>query len=77
VTLNRADLNQVMMGVASFDDLLVSGKARFEGDRNGFDRLRSILSSVHANFEILPGIPGKVPTPAPKPFEVRDLLEYD
>jgi len=77
VTLNRADLNQVMMGVASFDDLLASGKARFEGDRSGFDRLRSILVPFTPDFEILPGTAAKAPTPSPKPFEVRDLVDYD
>jgi alkyl sulfatase BDS1-like metallo-beta-lactamase superfamily hydrolase len=77
VTVNRADLNQVMVGQASFDDLLATGKARFEGDRSGFDRLRSILVPFTPDFEILPGTAAKVPTSAPKPFEVRDLVEYD
>jgi len=77
VTVNRVDLNQVMMGQASFDDLLASGKARFEGDRSGFDRLRSILVPFTPDFEILPGTAAKAPTPAPKPFEVRDLVDYD
>jgi alkyl sulfatase BDS1-like metallo-beta-lactamase superfamily hydrolase len=69
VTVNRADLNQVMMGVASFDDLIRAGKARFEGDRTGFDRLRSILVMFTPDFEIMPGTrPQKATTP-PKPFQ--------
>ena len=55
VTVNRADLNQVMMGQASFDDLIASGKARFDGDRSGFDRLRAMLVPFTPDFEILPG----------------------
>jgi len=77
VTVNRMDLNQVMMGQASFDDLIASGKARFEGDRSGFDRLRAILVPFTPDFEILPGTAAKASTPPPKPFEVRDLVEYD
>lgn len=77
VTVNRADLNQVMMGQASFDDLIASGKARFDGDRSGFDRLRAILVPFTPDFEILPGTAAKTLTPAPKPFEARDLVEYD
>jgi linear primary-alkylsulfatase len=77
VTVNRADLNLVMMGQASFDDLIASGKARFEGDRSGFDRLRAILVPFTPDFEILPGTAAKAPTRPPKPFEVRDLVEYD
>jgi alkyl sulfatase BDS1-like metallo-beta-lactamase superfamily hydrolase len=77
VTVDRSDLNRVMMGQASFDELLASGKARFEGDRSGFDRLRSILVPFTPDFEILPGTAAKAPTSAPKPFEVRDLVDYD
>ena len=33
LTLNRADLNRVMLGVATFDSLAQEGKARFDGDR--------------------------------------------
>ena len=74
ITVNRADLNQVMMGVASFDDLIKAGKAKFEGDRKGFDQLRSILVAFTPDFEILPGTAAKKPTKAPKPFEIPELL---
>jgi alkyl sulfatase BDS1-like metallo-beta-lactamase superfamily hydrolase len=74
VTVNRADLNQVMMGQASFDDLIKAGKAKFEGDRKGFDQLRGILVPFTPDFEILPGTAPKKPTNAPKPFEVRELV---
>ena len=77
VTVNRADLNQVMMGQSSFDDLIAAGKARFEGDRTGFDRLRATLVPFTPDFEILPGTAAKVPTTPPKPFEVRDLVDFD
>ncbi|MCU0232756.1 MAG: MBL fold metallo-hydrolase [Thermoanaerobaculales bacterium] len=75
VTVNRADLNQVMMGVASFDDLIAAGKATFEGDRTGFDQLRSILVPFTPDFEILPGSAPERPSDPPKPFELRDLLQ--
>ncbi|HXX10462.1 MAG TPA: alkyl sulfatase dimerization domain-containing protein [Burkholderiales bacterium] len=77
VTVNRADLNQVMMGLASFDDLIKAGKAKFEGDRSGFDRLRSSLVRFTPDFEILPGTAAKKHSNAPKPFEVRELVEVD
>jgi alkyl sulfatase BDS1-like metallo-beta-lactamase superfamily hydrolase len=74
VTVNRADLNQVMMGMASFDDLIKAGKAKFDGNRAGFDQLRSILVPFTPNFEILPGTAPRQQADAPKPFEVRDLV---
>jgi alkyl sulfatase BDS1-like metallo-beta-lactamase superfamily hydrolase len=77
VTVNRADLNQVMMGQATFDDLIAAGKAKFEGDRTGFDQLRSILVPFTPDFEILPGTEPATKSEAPKPFEVRDLTDPD
>jgi len=66
-----------MIGQASFDDLIASGKARFEGDRSGFDRLRAILVPFTRDFEILSGTSAKTPTTPPKPFEVRNVLDID
>ena len=74
VTVNRTDLNQVMSGQASFDDLIGAGKAKFEGDRGGFDRLRAMLVPFTPDFEIMPGTAAKSPISAPKPFEIRDLI---
>ena len=77
VTVNRADLNQVMMGIASFDDLIAAGKAKFDGDRTGFDRLRASLVLFTPDFEILPGTAPKQRTAPPKPFEVRQQIDLE
>jgi alkyl sulfatase BDS1-like metallo-beta-lactamase superfamily hydrolase len=74
VTVNRSDLNQVMMGQATFDDLIAAGKAKFEGDRSGFDQLRSIIVPFTPDFEILPGTAPQQRVEPPKPFEVRNLV---
>ncbi len=55
VTVNRADLNRVMMGVATFDQLADEGKARFEGDRTVIHKLRDLMVGFTPDFEILPG----------------------
>lgn len=75
VTVNRSDLNQVMMGLKTFDDLIREGKATFAGDRTGFDRMKEILVVFTPNFEILPGTAPKIHENGPKPFEMRYLLE--
>jgi len=75
--VNRADLNQVMMGLASFDDLIKDGKAKFEGDRSGFDQLRSILVPFTPDFEILPGTAPQQHANQPKPFEVLEQIDLD
>ena len=84
ITLNRADLNGVMMGTSSFDDLIKAGKAKFAGDRKPFDQLRGILVSFAPNFEILPGTAAPTtaaadtkPNEEAKPFKVPDLLPAD
>ena len=77
ITLNRADLNTVMMGTSTFDDLLKAGKAKFDGDRKGFDQLRGLLVAFAPNFEILPGTAAKMPSKGLKPFEMPDLAPPD
>ncbi|MBL8413991.1 MAG: MBL fold metallo-hydrolase [Propionivibrio sp.] len=74
ITLNRSDLNQVMMGASTFDDLINVGKAKFEGDRKPFDQLRSLMVVFRPNFEILPGTAPISPSTGGKPFEVPELL---
>jgi alkyl sulfatase BDS1-like metallo-beta-lactamase superfamily hydrolase len=75
ITLDRTDLNQVMMGAASFDDLIKAGKATFEGDRTGFDRMRSILVLFTPDFEIMPGTAPKPVAGKPTMVEVPDIAE--
>jgi len=73
VTVNRADLNRVMMGVATFDQLAEEGKARFEGDRTVIHKLRDMMVPFTPDFEILPGTAPKKPSEKPKPFEAPHL----
>jgi hypothetical protein len=66
-----------MMGQASFDDLIGEGKAKFDGNRTGFDQLRSILVAFTPDFEILPGTAPKQHATLPKPFEVRQQIDIE
>jgi hypothetical protein len=72
ITVYRADLNQVMMALASFDDLAKAGKAKFEG-RKGFAPVAPYSRTVHARFRD-PAWDRTGDEP-PKPFEVRDLVD--
>jgi alkyl sulfatase BDS1-like metallo-beta-lactamase superfamily hydrolase len=74
ITVNRADLNLVMMGTSTFDNLIAAGKAKFEGDRKPFEQLRSLMVSFTPDFEILPGTAASTATAGPKPLEVPELL---
>ncbi len=55
IIINRSDLELVMGGKASFDQLLTQGKAQFIGDRKPFDQLRSALTIFSPDFELMPG----------------------
>lgn len=55
ITVNRADLESVIGGKATFDELLKAGKAKFDGDRKPFDQLRNSMVSFSPSFELMPG----------------------
>jgi alkyl sulfatase BDS1-like metallo-beta-lactamase superfamily hydrolase len=71
ITINRADLNTIMMGKATFDDMIKQGKAKFAGSREPFDLLRSSMVRFTMDFEVLPGTGGKrLQQPTGDPFEI-------
>jgi alkyl sulfatase BDS1-like metallo-beta-lactamase superfamily hydrolase len=69
ITMNRADLETVMMGKATFDDQIKNGKAILVGDRKPYDELKGILVQFDMGFEILPGTGGTSLTAPKNPFE--------
>ena len=66
ITLDRTELEKVMIGEATFDDLLKGGKAKFEGDRKGFDVIRAAMTTFTPTFEMMPGTAPKEPAKASK-----------
>ena len=68
ITINRADLETVMMGKATFDDQIKAGKAKLDGNREPYDLLKSSLVQFDMGFEILPGTGAKDLTPAEDAF---------
>jgi alkyl sulfatase BDS1-like metallo-beta-lactamase superfamily hydrolase len=79
ITINRTELDKVMMGINTFEDLIASNKAKFEGDRKPFDQLKSLLVVFTPDFEILPGTvtAPKANTQNPNPLKLPDLLPPD
>lgn len=72
ITINRSDLNQIMMGASSFEAMAKAGKARFEGDPKPFAAFGKLLVSFTPDFEILPGTAPQKPASGGsqgKPFE--------
>jgi len=73
VTMNRADLNRVMLGVTTFDQLGQEGKARFDGDRTAIYKLRDLMVTFTPDFEFIPGsAPERRQVPPGRPFVLPD-----
>ena len=69
VTINRSDLEQVMMGAVSFDDQIAAGKAKLEGNREVYEQLKSTLIQFELGFEMMPGTGGANLSRDRKPFQ--------
>jgi alkyl sulfatase BDS1-like metallo-beta-lactamase superfamily hydrolase len=81
ITVDRADLNRIMMGQASFEQLEKEGKAKLEGDRAVIGKLRDLMVTFTPDFEILPGTAkSESQTPAGQSFALppdKTLIETD
>ena len=55
ITINRSDLEQVMMGAKSFTAQIEDGTAKVEGDPGVLSQLASAMIEFDLFFEILPG----------------------
>lgn len=55
ITVDRADLETVMMGAATFDQQIEAGKAQFDGNRDVYEQLKTTLVQFELGFEMMPG----------------------
>jgi alkyl sulfatase BDS1-like metallo-beta-lactamase superfamily hydrolase len=59
LTLNRSDINQVMFGKTTLEELIKTGKGKTSGDIAVLGKLQSFLDTFEIGFEIMPGTKGK------------------
>lgn len=71
ILIDRADLEQVMMGKTSFDEQIKLGKARLLGDRKPYEQLKSMLIQFEIGFEVLPGTKSMNTKKKLNPFEIE------
>jgi alkyl sulfatase BDS1-like metallo-beta-lactamase superfamily hydrolase len=69
VTIDRSDLEEVMMGTKTLVAQIDDGTAKIQGDRGVLDELRSTLIEFDLGFEILPGTARPTPQAELNPFE--------
>jgi alkyl sulfatase BDS1-like metallo-beta-lactamase superfamily hydrolase len=70
VTIDREDLETVMMGRRRLVTLIDEGVAKATGDRTILDQLASTLSQFTPDFEMVPGTRSPAPGPDFDPYEV-------
>ena len=59
ITVKRSDLERLMMGSASFNDLVADGSIQLSGRRAVADQLQGMLVQFTPDFEIMPGTAAK------------------
>jgi alkyl sulfatase BDS1-like metallo-beta-lactamase superfamily hydrolase len=75
ITIDRQDLERVMGGTATFDQLVAEGKARLEGDRAPLDLLRGAMVRFTPGFELVPGTLPAAARAQAGPAEAFDVPE--
>jgi alkyl sulfatase BDS1-like metallo-beta-lactamase superfamily hydrolase len=74
ITIDRSDLEQVMMGTKSFNAQIEDGTAQTEGDLGVLAQLASTMVDFDLFFEVLPGTKGPSTTAADlNDFEVGEI----
>ena len=78
ITINRVDLEHVMMGKVTFDEQIKTGKARLVGDSKPYEQLKTVLVHFTPDFEMMPGTkPAKPAESKMNPFEQEALGKTD
>ena len=73
ITIDRADLEQTMMGIKSLAAQIEDGTAKVKGDVAVLEQLGSTMVAFEIGFEILPGTKGPAPEADINDFEIAPL----
>jgi alkyl sulfatase BDS1-like metallo-beta-lactamase superfamily hydrolase len=72
VTINRSDLEQIMMGLKTFRASIEDGTAQAEGDADILAKIAETLTTFQIGFEILPGTAEPAGEADLNPYSVAD-----
>ncbi|MBX2963748.1 MAG: MBL fold metallo-hydrolase [Cyclobacteriaceae bacterium] len=72
LTLNRKDINLVMGGVKTFEELIKGGQVKFEGNIGVLAELKGMLDNFELGFQIMPGT-----KKAKDAVKEKDVFELD
>ena len=72
ITINRSDLEQIMMGLKSFAASIEDGTAKAEGNADILAQIAGTLTTFEIGFEILPGTAGPAGKVDLNPYSVSE-----
>jgi alkyl sulfatase BDS1-like metallo-beta-lactamase superfamily hydrolase len=72
ITIDRVDLEQIMMGLKSFAASIEDGTAKAEGNVDILGEIASTLVTFQIGFEVLPGTAGRAAPSDLNPYAVQD-----
>lgn len=70
ITIDRSDLEKIMMGQSTFRSAIDDGTARAKGDVSILGKIAQTLTTFQIGFEILPGTAGEPVETDLEPYEV-------
>lgn len=73
ITINRGDLEDIMLGKTKLEELVKAGKAKLDGDAGVLKQLASAVETYNPLFEIMPG----TKPPAQKPKAKEEVFRDD
>jgi alkyl sulfatase BDS1-like metallo-beta-lactamase superfamily hydrolase len=76
ITIDRSDLEVIMMGKKTFAASIEDGTAKAEGDVDILSQIAQTLVTFQIGFEILPGTAGPAGQVDLNPYEVQDEASY-
>lgn len=76
ITIDRSDLENIMMGKKSFAASIEDGTAKAEGNVDILSEIAQILVTFEIGFEILPGTAGPAGQVDLNPYEVQNESSY-
>ena len=75
ITINRSDLEKILMGAVSFDEQIKLDEAKLKGDCKVLEQLKTMLVHFDIGFEMLPDNGAKNLTPEQNPFEQEHFAD--
>jgi alkyl sulfatase BDS1-like metallo-beta-lactamase superfamily hydrolase len=76
ITINRADLEQTMMGAKKLTDQIKDGTAKTKGNQKVLGQLASMMVDFKVGFEVLPGTKAKDQEVDTNDFEAAPLADF-